>query len=119
MTTIPFITKHSFEHRYMESQRLLLKYPNRIPIICGPSNNNDTSNPIIDKNKFLAPVDLTMGQFYHVIRKRMKIPPKKAIFLFINNNIYNSSHILSQIYELEKDDDGFLYIVYAFENTFG
>ena len=114
-----FKTQYTFECRCMESQRLLLKYPNRIPIICGPLNNNDINNPVIDKTKYLAPNDLTIGQFYNIIRKRMKLAPEKAIFLFINNNIYNSSHILSQIYDLEKDDDGFLYIVYAFENTFG
>ena len=114
-----FKQQHSFENRYMESQRLLLKYPDRIPIIFGPLNNNDIANPPINKNKYLAPVDLSIGQFHHVIRKRMKLPPEKTIFLFINNNIYNSAHLLSQIYDLEKDEDGFLYIIYAFENTFG
>ena len=37
----------------------------------------------IDKNKFLVPKDLTLGQFVYVIRKRMKLPPEKAIFVFI------------------------------------
>jgi GABA(A) receptor-associated protein len=50
---------------------------------------------------------------------RMKLPPEKAIFLFINNTIYHSSYLLSTIYEMNKDEDGFLYITYASENTFG
>jgi GABA(A) receptor-associated protein len=49
----------------------------------------------------------------------MKLPPEKAVFLFINNNIHNSSRLLSNIYETDKDIDGFLYITYTSENTFG
>ena len=31
------------------------------------------------------PADLTVGQFVYVIRKRIKLSPEKAIFIFINN----------------------------------
>lgn len=70
----------------------------------------------------------------------MKLSPEKAIFLFVNNtlpptgnlirvrkyqtNNYNHSHhtladLVSNIYERYKDEDGFLYITYSGENTFG
>ena len=35
--------------------------------------------------RYLVPADLTVGQFVYVIRKRIKLPPEKAIFVFINN----------------------------------
>ncbi|KAE8956555.1 hypothetical protein PR001_g31694, partial [Phytophthora rubi] len=41
--------------------------------------------PDIDKKKFLVPADLTVGQFVYVIRKRIKLSPEKAIFIFVNN----------------------------------
>ena len=41
--------------------------------------------PDIDKKKYLVPGDLTAGQFVYVIRKRIKLSPEKAIFIFVNN----------------------------------
>lgn len=111
-----FKNNFSLNDRIIESHNILAKYPSKIPIICERSNNNC---PDIDKNKYLVPNDFTLGQFLFIIRKRMKLPHEKAIFLFINGNFYNSTLLLSNIYETEKDDDGFLYITYAFENTFG
>ena len=73
----------------------------------------------IDKNKYLVPPDLTIGQFLYVIRKRIKLTPEKSIFLFINNSIPSSSKIISQLYKDHKNEDGFLYIIYSGENTFG
>ena len=105
-----------FYDRLNESRRISLKYPDRIPIICERSPTSDC--PIV-KKKYLVPHDFTMGQFLSVLRKRMNLPPEKAIFLFIQTTIYHSSCLISTIYETNKDADGFLYITYASENTFG
>lgn len=43
--------------------------------------------PFIDKKKYLIPHDLSVGQFMYVIRKRIKIGPEKAIFVFVNKGI--------------------------------
>ena len=109
----------SFNNRLTESQQIIAKYPDRIPIICERSPTSSNDCPDIDKNKFLVPIDFTLGQFLFVIRKRMKLPPEKAIFLFVNDVFHNSTQLISSIYETDKDKDGFLYIIYAFENTFG
>ena len=45
--------------------------------------------------------------------------PQKSINLFINDTIPTTSQCLDLIYRLHKDKDGFLYISYTFENTFG
>ena len=49
----------------------------------------------------------------------MKLPPEKAIFLFVGGVIPATTAIISHIYESKKDKDGFLYIEYSGENTFG
>jgi GABA(A) receptor-associated protein len=49
----------------------------------------------------------------------MKMPPEKAIFVFVDNHIPMQSSLMSAIYDQSKDKDGFLYIKYAGENTFG
>ena len=55
-----------------------------------------------------------------VIRKRIKLSPEKSIFLFVNDtNLVPTAALLSQVYDEHKDDDGFLYITYNGESTFG
>lgn len=114
-----FKQKNSFKDRFNESITILTKYPDRIPIIVERSSNSINDCPDIDKNKYLVPKDLTVGQFIYVIRKRMNLPAEKAIFLFINGTIPSTSSIFSNIYKDHKDEDSFLYITYSFENTFG
>jgi len=108
----------SFEKRIKSSQEIMKIYPNRIPIIVEKHKNSNINN--IDKKKYLAPKDLTMGQFSYVIRKRIKLSEEQAIFIFINNKILAPTNALMQtIYYYYKNEDGFLYITYSGENTFG
>lgn len=113
-----FKTKNTFEHRFAEAQRIRNKFPMRIPIIVEKSSTNKTL-PFIDKNKFLAPNDLTLGQFCYVIRKRIKLDSNAALFFFINDTMFPVASMIDHIYNENKDEDGFLYITYASENTFG
>lgn len=112
-----FRKQFSFHDRLNESTRILEKYPDRIPIIC-EKNKNDTC-PQIDKKKYLVPFDLTIGQFIYVIRKRLHLQAECALFLFIGGTIPPSSTLVGSIYEQHKNKDGFLYVTYSKENTFG
>jgi GABA(A) receptor-associated protein len=114
-----FKSEHTFSQRQVESLKMLNKYADRIPIICErhPKANHDC--PLIDKHKYLVPIDLTLSQFIYVIRKRMNISAEKALFLFIDGHIPAMSSMVSNIYREYQDEDGFLYIHYNTENTFG
>lgn len=112
-----FKTQFNFQQRKEEADRVLLKFPDRIPIIC--EKNIGENIPDIDKHKFLVPQELTVGQFLHMIRLRIKLSDKKALFLFINNKLFTNSLRLSDIYINEKNLDGFLYVIYTIENSFG
>ncbi|RVW50546.1 Autophagy-related protein 8f [Vitis vinifera] len=68
---------------------------------------------------YLVPADLTVGQFVYVIRKRIKLSAEKAIFIFVDNVLPPTGAIMSGIYDEKKDADGFLYVTYSGENTFG
>ena len=78
-----FKTKNSFNKRSKEAARIKLKYNDRIPVIVEVSKN-DKKNINLDKNKYLVPKDLTVAQFIYVIRKRIKLKPEQAIFMFFN-----------------------------------
>eukprot|EP00164_Ancoracysta_twista_P000010 GFYU01000013.1.p1 GENE.GFYU01000013.1~~GFYU01000013.1.p1 ORF type:complete len:119 (-),score=47.64 GFYU01000013.1:228-584(-) len=115
--TKSFKQEHTFEKRKQEAARIRAKYPDRIPVICEKAENSDI--PDIDKKKYLVPADLTVGQFVYVIRKRIKLSPEKAIFTFVNNVLPPTAALMFNVYEEHKDEDGFLYITYSGENTFG
>ena len=113
-----FQKTHPFERRKNESSRIRKKYPDKIPVIVENSPRSDV--PLIDKSKYLVPADLTVGQFVYVIRKRIVLNQEKALYVFIQNKILPpTAAMMSTIYEQYKDDDGFLYISYACESTFG
>lgn len=116
-----------------------------LQVICEKVEKSDIAT--IDKKKYLVPADLTVGQFVYVIRKRIKLSPDKAIFIFVDEVLPPTAALMSSIYEEHKDEDGyapplfltspppfapsrteltrhaskyrFLYITYSGENTFG
>lgn len=112
-----FKNKFPFEKRRQESKNIKDKYPDRIPIIV--QKHHGCEIPEIDKCKYLVPKDMTMGQFLFVIRKRIKLESSKALFIMTNDNLVTCSHHISTVYEENHDIDGFLYITYTTENTFG
>eukprot|EP00126_Sphaerothecum_destruens_P007225 Sdes_comp19748_c0_seq1m11761 len=143
-----FKQENTFDKRKAEAARIRTKYPDRIPVIVEKAEKSDITE--IDKKKYLVPMDLTVGQFVYVIRKRIKLSPEKvhfhqfcflfvvlcfplnshvlpfhppthqkAIFIFVNNVLPPTSASMATIYEEQKEEDGFLYVTYSGENTFG
>ena len=110
--------QHSFLCRSEESKRILDKFPDRLPIII-EKGKNEKNLPNIDKTKYLVPYDLTIGQFIYIVRQRIKTKPEQSIFVLTNGILPSSSQELSRVYSQHKDYDGFLYLQYMGENTFG
>ena len=109
-----FKIKNTYEVRKRESDRMLLKYKDRVPVIIELDKEL-----FLAKTNFLVPFDLSISQFLFVIRDRIKISSEKAIFLFFNNTIPASSETVGSVYKKNKDIDGFLYGIIMLENTFG
>ena len=113
-----FKKENSFENRLSEASRIREKYPNLVPVIVERAESC-TNVPKLDKKKYLVPEDLTIGQFMYVVRKRIKLTPEKAIFMFVNGTLIPTGAIMSTLYESDQNKDGFLYFIYSGENTFG
>lgn len=112
-----FKKKYSFDKRSAEAKRILDKYPDRIPVIVELAKNTDL--PPLDKNKYLVPYDLSVSQFIYVIRKRIKLPSEKALYIFVKNTLPVSSKLMSELYKENKSKCGFLYMDVSSESTFG
>ena len=113
-----FKMQYSFEKRLNESEKVLQKFPNSVPIIVEKSDHSVL--PELKKRNFLMNKEVQVGQFIHLLRTNIQLDPSQAIFLFVNNSsIPSISEKLGNVYEKYHDKDGFLYITYAAENTFG
>lgn len=113
---LSFKNKFTHDEREKEYLRMKTKFPERYCVILEPANK---STPDIDKHKYLVPKDMTMNMFHQIIRKRIKLPQEMSIIFFINNSIPAMTTLVSEVYKEHKYKDGFLYIQYAQENTFG
>ena len=105
----------SLLERQSQSNRLRNKFRDRVPIIVSPGN---AKTPDIDKKKFLVPVDLTFGEFMHIIRKRIHLNENQALVGFVNGVLPPMGKRMSEIYGESSNEDGFLYVMYSLENTF-
>lgn len=122
-----FKQKHSFERRQQESSRLREKYPGRIPILLNKCNKDD---PDVDKYKYLIEQNTSMGQFIMIVRNKAtpklreedalyfqaEVPGKSGGYKY---EILNGQLLMSIIYDKYKNEDGFVYITYTKESTYG
>ena len=114
----PFKDEKTFELRQKEAQRVRSKYPDLVPVICERVKNSELPNTM--RRKYLVPQSLTMGQFMYVLRRRINLDANRAMFLFLNGDtLAPTAELVSAMYETHKDEDGFLYMTYSGENTFG
>lgn len=116
-----FKQKYSEYQRLLEAARVISQHPDKVPVICEPYS---ATTPPINRHKYLVNGSITIGQFIHVIRPRISGlygENAKALFLFVGSNsvLPSISTMMSTVYKLHRDKDGFLYIAYALENTFG
>ena len=106
------------KYTYKESQKIYSRYPDRRAIIVN-KEKRCKDLPDLNKFKYLVPKDFTIGQFLFIIRKKITLRPEKAIFLFINDILPPISATVEEMFVKYASDNGFLYITYSSENTFG
>lgn len=112
-----FKENHSVEHRKAEAEKIRTKHPDRVPVIVERVPSSQVCD--IDKRKYLVPSDISAAQLMWIVRKRIQLPPEKALFLFVDTMMPQSSMTVGEMYSKHADEDGFLYIAYSGENTFG
>ena len=108
------------EKRKEESARIRENYQDRIPVICekDPKAKGVTE---IQKTKFLVPFDMTVTQFSYIIRRKLELPKEAALFLLVNaEKSVSGNQTINEIYQTSRDqEDGFLYIAYSSELSWG
>ncbi len=115
MSKKPFKHRFGFQERCEEANRIKGKYPDRIPVIVEPGQGI----PLMERQKYLVPRDLTATQFMYTLRKKIKLDAQTALYMFFNDTLAPSSSMMGSIYEEHRDEDQFLYAHLCVENTFG
>ena len=66
------------------------------------------------------PKTFTIGEVLAVLRRRLALSREEGLVLFANEKyMVKPNAPLEEIYQKYKDQDGFLYLVYAEENIYG
>jgi GABA(A) receptor-associated protein len=113
-----FKVQYSLEERMKCSENIRKKYEGRLPVIV--EREPSSRLPDLPKKKFIVPAEGTVGKFILEIRKHLKIHSDTAIFVFVPGGVLPP--VASQMGTIDiryRDDDGFLYLTYTSESTFG
>ena len=100
---------------------IMARHPTRIPCWIDKASTEKSLPEVSDgRKKYLIEKDMTVGQVMYIIRKRVNINEKKAIFLFVDGSVLppNTAH-MGELYKDHARDDGMLYLTYRAESTFG
>ena len=118
------------EERQEAARTIREKYPDRVPVLVEKRRTKRKNDdlPDLDKAKYLVPSDLPWQQFQVIIRRRLKLKPSQAVFLFVTKQDAKGkvtaklpvpTSTLGQIDAEDRDESGFISCIYTTENTFG
>ncbi|KAM4722704.1 microtubule-associated protein 1 light chain 3 gamma-like [Rhinophrynus dorsalis] len=114
-----FKQRKRLDSRIHEVNRVRNRFPSKIPVIVERSPQEKLLPPL-QKIKFLVPPEITVGQFVHLIRCKLPLPPSHALCVLVRGRQMTSLVMtMSQVYNENRDHDGFLYLTYMSQDVFG
>jgi GABA(A) receptor-associated protein len=107
-----------FYRRRAIAEKIRSMYPDRVPMIL---SRRDHRVPEAPKIKYLVPCDMTLGGFANQLRSMIRVTRDTALFLLVSEaeKLVPMSTTFAHIYHRYANADGFVYISYAGESTFG
>ena len=109
----------TLQERIIYSNRLIYKHPDRVPVII------EKGEIELENYKYLLPKDMFICNFLSIIRTKLNktFDSRKAIFTFVKGEkdyfLIKLNETFKNVYNDYKNVDGFLYIKFGVENTFG
>lgn len=97
-----------------QSQRLMSKFPGRVPVIIVPHGDISLQN-----TKYLVDGNQNISGLLKQLRTQVSVKSFEGVFLFINNTLVPNTTTLNRAYNEHHSKDGILYIHIRKEATFG
>lgn len=98
--------------------KLIRKYPNRVPIIFKTNKKS-----LLKKSKYLVPKEFLMSDLIKIVRKNITIMPYESLYFFCNNLLIPTDANINELYVKYKNNSGenmnCLVIIYEVETSFG
>mmetsp|Transcript_50188 Transcript_50188/g.92719 ORF Transcript_50188/g.92719 Transcript_50188/m.92719 type:complete len:134 (-) Transcript_50188:160-561(-) len=122
------------EKRKAEVERLQKKYPDSVPVIIQQAEPGSfryspwaarRDVPKLGRTRWLVKSDMQVHELNHWVCKELARDseagqsPSQTIYLFAGRTALKTSTKMSEVYEQNKEEDGFLYIQYRAENWLG
>ena len=110
----PFLTRQQWSKEAVE------KYPDKIQVIIEKDlkcvSLDELGNP-----KFLMPNSFAISEVQMILRRKLNLSKEQAVFLLVRDGkeLVRSNMGLQEVYAKYQDNDGFLYMLYTEETTFG
>jgi GABA(A) receptor-associated protein len=111
-----FKIETTLDHRKLLSAKIqnTEKTKDRIPVII-----SYTDDITLSKYKYLCPPDMDLSGVIKNIRQHSSIDHMQTIYVLIHNKMMSTNRSILNIYDNHRDEDGFLYITVATDNSFG
>ncbi|KRX05593.1 hypothetical protein PPERSA_12771 [Pseudocohnilembus persalinus] len=109
-----------FNERKDEAEKYIRKHPGFIPIVV--ERNKKSKLPEVNfKNKYLLPGSFKLIQLNQILRTYIKeIKKEEALYIYANGTaLLTANQELETIYHNYKDEDGYLYLEYLEQQSFG
>jgi len=111
-----FKRQHPFEARKTLSAKMRAVYPLHFPLVVERRGRGD---PPLPKSRFLVAGEKRVAEALAQIRGEMSLAPHEALFFLARGQMVNPGETILRLHERASDEDGFLYLVYSREDSFG
>ena len=124
-----FRKRFKFEERKEITDKILGKYEEKCPIYLSFDSQLNLKS-LKNYNRYIVTNNLTLSQFLMIVKKKINFGSTESLSLFVEIYDKNSSSIkdtllaslsssIASIYDINKNEDGFLYMRLVKENVFG
>lgn len=97
--------------------RCRIKYPNKIPVYIHKTPRCTIND--LDKRRYLVPSEMTIGQFFSLIRRRISVRPEQGVFFLVAGaHIPSITSTMGEVYR-EHSENYMLHITYSEESAYG